>query len=168
MKIRVTLASSLCVLALACAADTVRAQESPAPAAAAPKLDLGDYSSSAIAGKAWDAVHAHDDGLAIAYADKCIEMFGSKAVEMQKALTAPPTEKEAVFAQWALNDVGTCYFIKGQALEAQGKKKDAAAAFKYLSDNLAFAQCWDPKGWFWKPADAARDKAKKLEFDALN
>ncbi|MBE7159385.1 MAG: beta-glucanase precursor, partial [Rhodospirillales bacterium] len=71
-------------------------------------------------------------------------------------------------AQWALNDVGTCYFIKGQALESQGKKKDAVAAFKYLSDNLAFAQCWDPKGWFWKPADAARDKTKKLEFDALN
>lgn len=142
---------------------------SPASGApAAPKLDLGDYSSAAITGKAWNAVHAHDDALAVAYADKCIEMFGSKAAEMQKALTTPPTEKEQVHAQWALNDVGTCYFIKGQALESQGKKKEAAETFKYLADNLAFAQCWDPKGWFWKPVDAARDKAKKLEFDSLN
>ncbi len=166
MKIRSVLVSSVCALALTWAAGPACAQQSPAPAA--PKLDLGDYSSSAITGKAWEASNAKNNDLAIAYADKCIEMFGSKAVEMQKALTAPPTEKEQVFAQWALNDVGTCYFIKGQALEAQGKKKEAAAAYKYLADTLAFAQCWDTKGWFWKPADAARDKAKKLEFDALN
>ncbi len=167
MKIPPYLLGPACAFALAFSAGSVDAQQ-PSAAPVAPKLDLGDYSSAAITGKAWEATHANNNDLAVAYADKCIEMFGAKAVEMQKALTTPPTEKDQVFAQWALNDVGTCYFIKGQALEAQGKKKEAAAAYKFVADNLAFAQCWDPKGWFWKPADAARDKAKKLEFDSLN
>ena len=167
MKIPPFLVFTACALALTTTGELAHAQ-SPAPAAsAAPALDMGDSASSTITGKGWDALNAKNYDTAIAYADKCIEMYGTKAVEMQKALTAAPTDKDQVFQQWALNDVGTCYFIKGQALEAQGKKKDAAAAYKYLADNLAFAQCWDPKGWFWKPADAAREKSKKLEFDSL-
>lgn len=165
MKIRSLVVGTVCAVALTATAERVHAQ---APAAStAPALELGDSTSSTITGKGWDAYNAKSYDAAVAYADKCIELYGAKAVEMQKALTAAPTEKDQVFQQWALNDVGTCYFIKGQALEAQGKKKEAAAAYKYLADNLAFAQCWDPKGWFWKPADAAREKSKKLEFDSL-
>jgi hypothetical protein len=89
---------------------------------------------------------------------------------MQAALTEPPptTEKEKVFANWALNDVGTCYFILGSALEKSGDKKGAAEAYKYLTEKLPFAECWDTKGWFWKPADAAKGKLKALEFDAAS
>ncbi len=165
MKIAPLLVCTACALTLAAASEPAHAQQPSA--AGTPILDMGDSSSSTITGKAWDALNAKNYDTALAYTDKCIEMYGTKAVEMQKALTSAPTDKDQVFQQWALNDVGTCYFIKGQVLEAQGKKKDAAAAYKYLADNLAFAQCWDPKGWFWKPADAAREKSKKLEFDSL-
>jgi hypothetical protein len=139
----------------------------PPAAPAAPVLDFGNHSSETITGKAWAALGQSDYSTAIRYAEKCVELFGAKALEMQKGLKAAPTEKEQIHAQWALNDVGTCYFIKGQALEATAKKAEAAAAYKYLADNLSFAQCWDVKGWFWKPADAAREKVKKLEFDSL-
>ncbi|MEO5716453.1 MAG: beta-glucanase precursor [Luteolibacter sp.] len=162
---------------------TTRAEDAPTPppaapattpttpaapaTAAAPALDFGNFSSETITGKAWEAYNAKNYVNAKAYAQKCIDSFKDQAVAMQKALTAPATEKEEVFKSWALNDVGVCYFILGQSLEAEGKGKEAIAPFKFLADNLSFAQCWDAKGWFWKPADAARERVKALEFDAL-
>lgn len=134
---------------------------------AAPALDFGDFSSAAITNKAWGANEAKNFAAADAYTQKCIEMFKSQAIEQQKALTAPLTEKEEIFAQWALNDVGTCYFIRGQILEKQGKAKEAIESYKFLVENLPYAQTWDPKGWFWKPANAASERIKALEFDAL-
>jgi len=136
-----------------------------APAALA--LDFGNFSSETITSKAWDSFNAKNHTHAMAYARKCIELYKDKAVEMQKSLSAPATVKEEVFKSWALNDVGTCYFILGQVFEAEGKNQEAIEAFKFLATNLSFAQCWDAKGWFWKPADAAREKVKALEFDAL-
>ena len=148
---------------LALLANPGAAQEAPTT----PTVDFGNHSSETITGKAWGAYDAKNYGLVLTYANKCIELYQKKAVEMQKALTAPLTEKEEIFKQWALNDVATCYFLKGQALEAKGKKTEAAAAYKFLADNLSFGQCWDTKGWFWKPADAAREKVKALEFEKL-
>lgn len=143
----------------------------PAPPEAAPQPppapDFGNFSSETLTSKAWDAHNAKNHPLAQIYAKKCIEMYQDKAIEMQKALTAPATEKEEVFKSWALNDVGTSYFILGQSLEASGKAKEAIAPYKVLVEKLAFAQCWDAKGWFWKPADTARERVKALEFEAL-
>ncbi len=87
---------------------------------------------------------------------------------MQKELKAPVSadDKEAVQKKWALNDVGTCLFIMGQALEKQDKGKEAITAYKKLVEKVPFAQCWDPKGWFWKPATAARTRIKALELDS--
>jgi tetratricopeptide (TPR) repeat protein len=131
------------------------------------KLDFGDFSSATITGKAWKASEAKKFDEVLGYTGKCIEMFKAQAIEQQKALSEPPTEKEKVFAQWALNDVGTCYLLQGRALEEQGKKKEGIEAYKFLATNLPFAQCWDTKGWFWKPAEAAKERIKALEFDTL-
>lgn len=140
----------------------------PALIHAAP-LDFGDHSSSTITTKAWEALNASQHEDAIGYARKCIELYQTKAEEMQKALTAPvPADnKEEVFKQWALNDVGTCLFILGQALEKQNKGSEAITAYKKLVEKVSFAQTWDTKGWFWKPADAAKARIKALEFDTL-
>ena len=137
------------------------------PPAPAPALDFGDNVSYKLTSKAWLASEAKDYPTALGYAGRVIETYKTQAIEQQKALTAAPTEKEEVFKQWALNDVGTCYFIQGQVLEKQGKTKEAVASYKFLVDNLAFAQCWDPKGWFWEPAAASAGRTKALEFDAL-
>ena len=139
----------------------------PVKPAAEAALDFGNFSSETLTGKAWAAYTTKDYAKTKGYAQKCIAMYKVKAVEMPKALTAPATVKEEVFKSWALNDVGTCYYLLGQSLEAEKKPKEAIAAFKVLADSLAFAQCWDTKGWFWKPADAARERVKALEFDAL-
>ena len=146
----------LLTLALACL--TAHAQQ----------LDFGDHSSATITTKAWDALNAKSYDNAVAYAKKCVEMYEKQAVEMQKGLKEPVTgEKDAVAKMWALNDVGTCLFIMGQALEKQEKSVDALATYKQLVEKVPFAQCWDSKGWFWKPAEGAKGRIKALEFDTL-
>jgi hypothetical protein len=135
-------------------------------APAAPAVDFGNFSSETLAGKAWAAMDARDYAGVKVYAEKCREMYGKQAEEMQQKLTAP-APKEQAFDYWALNDVGTSAFLLGQALEKQGDTKGAIASYKYVVEKTPFAQCWDPKGWFWKPADAASARLKALEFDSM-
>ena len=131
-------------------------------------LDFGDRSAATITGKAWAALDSEKYDEAIGYAKKCVELYEKQAVAMQKELKepVPDTDKEAVLKKWALNEVGTCLFIMGQALEQQKKRPEALAAYQQLVEKLPFAQCWDPQGWFWKPADAAKDRVKALELAA--
>lgn len=104
----------------------------------------------------------------VGYAKKCIEMYETQAIEMQAALSDYASgSQDEVAKHWALNDVGTCYFILGQLYEKQGNNEAALAAYKALTEKLKYAQCWDANGWFWKPADAAKERVVALEFDAL-
>ena len=115
--------------------------------------------------KAWQALNSKDYPAVAGYTGKCIDMFKTQALQMQSSLKAAASKDDAN-KYWALNDVGTCYFISAKALDDQGDKKGAIAAYKFLADNLSFAQCWDPQGWFWKPADAARKRMAELQFDS--
>jgi len=126
--------------------------------------DFGDHSSATLTTKAWESLAAGDGDLVAAYVGKCRELYEAEAKKQQAGLTEfAPAEKAHDF--WALNDVGTCTFIEGQSLEKQGKKKEAIAAYRRLADDFKFCQCWDTKGWFWKPAEAAAGRIKELEFD---
>ena len=64
---------------------------------------------------------------------------------------------------WALNDVGTSLFILGEAYRQSDNKEEASKAYKQLIDEYFYAQCWDPNGWFWKPAEAAQQKLGELD-----
>ena len=129
----------------------------------APALDFGDCTSATLTGKAWQATEAKNYAAAAGYAAKCIELYRAKAIEQQNALIAPLTVKEEIFSQWALNDVGTCSFIRGLAQEKQGNTKDALDSYKFIIENVSFAQTWDTAGWFWKPASAAAERIRALE-----
>lgn len=128
------------------------------------ELDFGDYTSSHLTTKAWQALQANDLDQVLAYTNKTIELYAKKAKEMQASLTEYPWEsKDKIFSYWALNDVGTCYFIIGEAYRNAGKNQEALAAYKTLIDEYSYSQCWDPQGWFWKPAEAAQEKVALLE-----
>lgn len=87
---------------------------------------------------------------------------------MQSELKEPVSgDKEAIMAKRALNHVGTCYYIMGKTLEVQGKTEDAIKAYKLLQKKFPFAQCWDSKGWFWKPADLAKERIEELATEKL-
>jgi tetratricopeptide (TPR) repeat protein len=127
------------------------------------KLDYGDNSSSFLTGQAWKALNDNPEDVA-SYVKKVIDSYADKAKEMQSSLTEYPWEsKEKIFSYWALNDVGTALYIQGMADKKLGKKDEAKTAFKKLIDEYSFAQCWDPQGWFWKPAEAAQQEMDSLE-----
>jgi tetratricopeptide (TPR) repeat protein len=127
-------------------------------------LDFGDYKSSTLATKAWEALNNKDLPGVDAYVGKCLELYADQAKEMQKSLTEYPWEsKEKIFSYWALNDVGTCLFIRGEAYKNAGKADEAKKAYKRLIDEYSFAQCWDPQGWFWSPAEKAKEELESLK-----
>jgi hypothetical protein len=128
--------------------------------------DFGDYTSATLTGKAWQALAAGDFDKVGVFVGKCRELYAAEAGKQQGGLTdfLPADKAHGV---WALNDVGTCCFIEGQAFEKQGRKTEAAAAYKTLTTSYRFAQCWDPKGWFWRPAEAAAGRLDQLDFDAV-
>src|SRR6185295_141206 len=122
-----------------------------------------DYTSSFITTQAWKALEGEDYKSVVAYTDKVVEMYSKQAQEMQAGLKEYPWEsKDKIFSYWALNDVGTSLFIKGEALRREGKNDEAKQAYKSLVDSYFYAQCWDPKGWFWKPAEAAQSALDDL------
>ena len=125
-------------------------------------IDFGNYTSETLATKGWGALQAGEYEKAIIYADKCVELFGKTARDMQKNLTdfAP---KEKAFDYWALNDVATCLFIKGKALREMGKEKEAKDVFQTIIDDYSFGQCWDPQGWFWKVAQGAKNEIQSID-----
>ncbi len=126
-------------------------------ASANKEYSFGDFTSETLTTKAWDALNAGDHKGVEVYTKKCLSLYENKALDMSKTLSdfAP---KDKAFSYWALNDVATCYFILGKSLQAQGKDAEAKEAFKTVVDKLPYAQCWDPKGWFWKVAGAAKDQ----------
>lgn len=127
-------------------------------------LDFGDMKSSTIAARAWEALAKKDINGAQAYVNKNIELYGAKAREMQASLKEFPWEsQEKIFSYWALNDVGTSLFVLGQAYRNADKKAEAITIFKQLVKEYGYSQCWDPQGWFWKPAEAAEQQIIELE-----
>lgn len=127
--------------------------------------DFGDYTSQTLVLKAWEALGKQDNKGVELFARKCIQLYEAEA-HKQQAMLQEFAPKEKAFNYWALNDVGTAYFILGQSLEAQGRRDEAKLAFQKVVEELGFAQCWDPRGWFWKVAVGSRGQLNKLEAES--
>ncbi|MGB5336753.1 MAG: hypothetical protein WBN07_14110 [Woeseiaceae bacterium] len=125
-------------------------------------LDYGDFSSATLMIKGWEALGEGKYDDAVKLTEKCIELYEEQAQAMQASLDEKPSA-DVVNDYWALNDVGTCYFIMGEALVKLSKKAEALLAYKTVRDELYYAQAWDTKGWHWSPADAAYPKVQMLE-----
>lgn len=128
--------------------------------AAAARLDFGDYTSATLTLKAWEALADKDYLGVFAYTRECIKRYGEEGRAMNASLSGFASASEAK-KYWALNDVGTCLFIAGRAYASLKMYEEAAVAFETLAADYAYCQCWDPKGWFWHPADGAADEARQ-------
>lgn len=127
-------------------------------------LEFGDMSSAFLAKQAWGALAANKVAEVKAYVDKMVSLYGKTAADMQKTMKEFAWEsKEKIFSYWALNDVGTGYFILAEAYRQNGKLDEAVATYQKVIDEFGFAQCWDTQGWFWKPAEAAQQKIIEIE-----
>ena len=164
---------AISVFAVGCAQTPATQAPGAAAAPVAGAVDFGDYTSETLTVKAWQAMDRGDYATAIIYTDKCIELFEAEAVKMQadihlKRQTEDVKRKQTnqeVFDNWALNDVGTSYFIKGEALVNLGKEEEAVEAYKVVMNQLYYANTYDPQGWFWSPAEAAKKKVVTLSQD---
>ena len=125
-------------------------------------FDFGDYSSETLTIKAWKALEdgKYNDIKILVW--KCHELYGEKAKKMQDSLTDYATDGKE-FDYWALNDVATSFFILGRTYYVEGKNKKANKIFNDINKRYNYAQCWDPRGWFWKLGEAAKDQILLLD-----
>jgi hypothetical protein len=61
-----------------------------------------------------------------------------------------------------VNDVATSHYIMGEAYMKTSRQDDALKEFNYVIATYPYAQCWDPKGWFWKVAEVSRKNIDKI------
>jgi len=85
----------------------------------------------------------------------CVLIYGSSAKLQQAGLTAFPTVGQKEKFQ-ELNDVGTCLFIKAEAIMNSGKSQEAMKQFEFVIKEYPWAQAWDPRGWFWSVAEKSQ------------
>ncbi len=129
-------------------------------------LDLyyGDMSSNFIVQQMWQALHDNNLAAVIGYDMKLEHLYGQEAKNMQKALKDYATgSNDEIFKWWALNDVGTGTFIVGEAYRMNNKNDDAIKAYNKVTNDYLYAQCWDPQGWFWRPAEVAQQKIAEAQ-----
>jgi hypothetical protein len=120
-----------------------------------------------VTAKAWSALGRKDWNAAVAHADRALKTWGAQARQTNSRLKGYASAKDAKKYS-NLNEVGTCLMLKGDALRQKGDVKGANAAYQLLLDEYTYAQVWDPKGWFWKPAEAARKNLVKLKTSSIS
>jgi tetratricopeptide (TPR) repeat protein len=130
-----------------------------------------EITHDAFTGAAWNAFNREEYQEAIRYAGLCIAQYRQAADELQQKLqstdvllpigAATEEEKQRVFANGALNDVATCFFLMGRSSEGLRRVNEAKQAYR-TTMKYTFARCWDSGGWFWSPAEAASDRLAHL------
>ena len=124
--------------------------------------DFSDESSSALIMKAWKALNKKDQNATLAYTSRCIELYEARAKEEQASLTDFALSGSEEGYQH-LNDVAACYFIQGEFFKYNKEWEKAKAAYKKVVDEFSFAQYWDPRGWWWKPAEISQGEIEKID-----
>ena len=115
---------------------------------------------------AWEALgdERYEDALEITAA--CTEQFGAAAKETHASMSGPVVAKNELeyWVQYGvLTDVAACYFIRADALTKLDRADEALVAYRVLAEELNYSQLWDPRGWFWKPADVAETRIAEIE-----
>jgi tetratricopeptide (TPR) repeat protein len=174
MPCRLLLVSGLLGLSLAScenAKPDPRSGELPKEKASAATQDASEDQplNESLTAAAWDAYKRGKYEEAISNAEKCIEEFRGSALlrqdQLEKEKAVLPTGevsaemKKKIFANGLLNDVGTCYYIKGISAQKLGNKAEAMKAFQEAK-RFTYARAWDPRQWFWSPAAGAAKRSR--------
>ncbi len=140
------------------AAATQTPPEAPVPSGEAAKPTSGE-----LIVQSWAAHGKKDVAETFRVTQKLIDLYSAEADRQQASLTVMPKNRPDIETVQSLNDVATAYFIRGESLRDQKKDQEAIDAFKVVTGRYAFAQAWDPRGWFWSVAKAAQESIDKLQ-----
>ena len=127
-----------------------------------PKYDFSDLSNWNLTVSAWEQLAEKNYEGVFVYANKCLELYEEEAKkqakEMRRFAGLGHEDDHAV-----VNDVATCHYIMGEAYMREGKFDEAIKEFNIPIKEYPFAQCWDPKGWFWKVKEVSEKNLQKIE-----
>lgn len=126
----------------------VTGEENEPPPGAAP-------SSEELVRLSWEASSQRDLKRLNELVGQCVDIYGPRAKALQAGLSGfPPRGQEEKYRE--LNDVGTCLFIKAEAVMNSGDTQEAIAQFERIIKEYPWAQAWDPRGWFWSVAEKSQ------------
>lgn len=122
--------------------------------------------------QSWDGLNSGNLEKALPCTEKTIKKWTHQADDQQAKATKqgcsePPqaSDLKTYFSSyWALSDVATSWFIRGEVFYKQGKWQEAREAYKTVIDRYQCAFTWDPRGWFWKTADGAQEKYDEVRL----
>lgn len=118
-------------------------------------IDAISVPSEELVRLSWEASHKRDLERLDQLVSQCVQEHGAKAKILQAGLTAFPTVGQKKQFQ-ELNNVGTCLFIKAEAVMNSGDSKEAKIQFEYIIEEYPWAQAWDPRGWLWSVAEKSQ------------
>lgn len=172
MKRTITL---ICIIGAALSLDVAKTQESVDDVAStnycvSADPTLGDTTYWAVTAIELFSKEQYTD--AIAVVDACFAEWGPAAGHQQKALydegaKCPRTgavsmrEKRKIQANGLLNDVSMALWTKARSLHELGQIDAAKQAYAKCI-YMACGRAWDPKGWYWSPAEDCTRFGKKL------
>ena len=121
------------------------------------------------------AVAQYADGdyeAAVTTVDACFGIWGAKAGQQQKKLheegaKCPRTgrvsarAKAKIHENYLMNDVSTALWAKARSQHQLGDIEQAKVTYGRCV-YMACGRAWDPKGWFWSPAQDCATFARKL------
>lgn len=120
---------------------------------------------------AWEALSQKDFASAEELSRKCINQKRAKALDEQQQIRIKRQQKateiedeQTIANDYAeLHEAGTACFIQAEIHKRKGRKAEARQKYKEIVDNYPDALCWDPRGWFWKVADVAKDRMELMD-----
>lgn len=119
-------------------------------------------SSKFLIEKAWEAHGKSDIGKTLEWTNKCIELYKSAADSQQKSLSVMPAEGTPGLQE--LNDVAVAYFIQSEIFMRDQEWGKAKERFQLITDNYPYSIAWDPRGWYWKVGEVAKQSIEKISL----
>lgn len=119
--------------------------------------------------KKHDLVIRQANNMLSRYYDIALEQQNSLETNAFKYPTENLNEKHAqlVEEQRVINAMATSAYIQGMAYKEKGLEELAIEALK-KADRLSHGRCWDPQGYYWSPASAARKLLVTLESEEVS
>lgn len=94
--------------------------------------------------------------------------YGEAAVKQNQSLSEYVwTSREDILRYSMLNYLGEVFFLMGEASQRRTDHCQAKKFYQMIIDRFNYAQVSDPRGWFWKPAEAALQRLHEIEASGL-